>query len=423
MRERILIYLAMMIFVPIGGEFKFFPLEGDLRVSLGTPVFFFFLLWSRKIDARLAGFLVSISVVFFRVILELLLTNHLQLETIFILHFPVFFYYLSFSLLFYYCRVKDLYQKPLLLGVVGALIEIFASTIEIVCSHFFSNDPITFYTFFVIGTIAFIRSFFVLGLFNMIILREMKAAEEEQRMQNQQMLVHISHLYVEMVQLKKSMKNTEELTQVCYNLYRELKKQDSLKEIASTVLKVAGQVHEIKKDHQRIYAGLSKLTVKDHIVDYMEIEHIIGVVLAANERYSNLLGKNIDFRIDVAGNHKPYHTFILLSILNNLLANAVEAINENGIIQILVRKKDKQIHIQITDNGIGIPKRAKDLIFEPGFTTKFDSEGNASNGIGLTYIKNLIQDLKGSIHLDHLSIEHETRFLIELPIESLIEKG
>ncbi|MFB6467173.1 sensor histidine kinase [Cytobacillus sp. Hz8] len=424
MKERILIYLAIMIFVPIGGEFKFFPLEGDLRVSLGTPVFFFFLLWSRKINVRAAGFLVGTSVVAFRMCLEFLFNHHTDLYEIFIMHFPAFFYYLTFSLLFYLLKVNELYQKPLLLGFMGTIMEISASTAEILFRHFFSNDPITVYTYFVIAVIAIIRSFFVLGFFNIMILREMKTAEEKQRLQNQQMLVHISHLFVEMIQLKKSMKNTEELTQVCYKLYRDLKKKESLKDFAATALKIAGQVHEIKKDHQRIHAGLAKLTVKDHILDYMDIEEIIQVVISANESYSTSLGKSIHFKTDINGSHRPYHTFILLSILNNLYANAVEAIKEHGWIHIHVNTRNELIEIEVTDNGPGISPRAKEYIFEPGFTTKFDSEGNASNGIGLSYIKNLIQDLKGTIHLDDQALlQHETKFQIHLPINSLVEKG
>ena len=47
-RDKLLAYLFMIIAVPIAGELKFYPLDGDLRVSLGTPLFFFILLWSTK---------------------------------------------------------------------------------------------------------------------------------------------------------------------------------------------------------------------------------------------------------------------------------------------------------------------------------------------------------------------------------------
>jgi two-component system, sensor histidine kinase YcbA len=56
LRDKLLAYLFMIIAVPIAGELKFYPLDGDIRVSLGTPLFFFILLWSRKIYSPIADY-------------------------------------------------------------------------------------------------------------------------------------------------------------------------------------------------------------------------------------------------------------------------------------------------------------------------------------------------------------------------------
>ena len=45
MNRKLYIYLAMMAIIPIAGELRIYPLEDHLRVSLGTPAFFFFLLF------------------------------------------------------------------------------------------------------------------------------------------------------------------------------------------------------------------------------------------------------------------------------------------------------------------------------------------------------------------------------------------
>jgi two-component system sensor histidine kinase YcbA len=67
-RAKLLSYLFMIIAVPIAGELKFYPFNGvDLRVSMGTTVFFFILLWSRKIHPLIAGFLTGSAVVLFGV--------------------------------------------------------------------------------------------------------------------------------------------------------------------------------------------------------------------------------------------------------------------------------------------------------------------------------------------------------------------
>jgi two-component system, sensor histidine kinase YcbA len=63
------------------------------------------------------------------------------------------------------------------------------------------------------------------------------------------------------------------------------------------------------------------------------------------------------------------------------------------------------------------------LVFEPGFTTKFDDNGYASNGIGLSFIKGVIEQHGGEIRLLDLSKSSKTTFEILLPINSLIQKG
>jgi two-component system sensor histidine kinase YcbA len=421
-RGKLLTYLFIMIAVPIGGELKFYPLEGEgLRVSLGTPIFFFILLWSRKIHPLIAGVTTGVSVVLFRICLYKLQFGAIAWNDLFWMHFPAFFYYLTFAFFFYLFKIHSLYDRPLLIGVYGVVTEVIASIVEISVRNLSLQVTNTISTFLTIGGIAIIRSFFVLGFFNILIVRETKLAEEEQRKRNEKILLLISNLYVEMLQLKKTLKNAEELTGSCYSLYRELK-AISQREMARTALKIAGEMHEIKKDNQRIYAGLSKLMTKENLDDYMDINEIADVLVRANRTYGEMLGKTIDFQVYIYGNHPYYHTFKLLTFINNLLANAVEAIEAKGWIKLSVTRDEDLVEIRVSDNGSGISEKNKPLIFEAGFTTKFDDLGIASNGIGLYYLKNNIEDLGGKISLLD-STPRETTFVVELPIDALTERG
>lgn len=422
MKEKLLIYLALATAVPIAGEMKFFPLEGDMRVSLGTPVFFFFLLWSRKLHPLLAGLITGTAVVTFRIFLYSLSIDTPIYSDAFLHHFPVFFYYLTFALCFYFFKINTLHDSPFLIGVLGVIVEIAASMIEISLRNFFSHIPITLHTISMIGGIAFIRSFFVLGFFNIFVIREARLAEEQQRKRNEQMLMLVSNLYVEMIQLKKTMKNAESVTGDCYTFYRELKDQ-SLNHHAKAALRIAGEMHEIKKDNQRIYAGLSKLMVKENLSDFMHVDELVEVISTCNQRYGESIGKMIDIKSEISGSHPPYHTFMLLSVINNLVSNAVEAIEHTGEILLKIDSINEMTVIQVKDNGPGISDRNRKLIFEPGFTTKFDIGGAASNGIGLSYIKNVIENHGGSIELCDLEGDYKTVFTIKLPLLSLIERG
>jgi two-component system sensor histidine kinase YcbA len=420
-RDKLLAYLFMITAVPIAGELKFYPFPGeDLRVSLGTPVFFFILLWSRKIHPVIAGLLTGIAVVCFRLFLYWFQVDTFPFPNGFWLHFPVFFYYFVYASLFYLFKINRLYESPFLIGLYGILIEIIASVVEISFRSYAEHVEITAASLAVIGGVAIIRSFFVLGFFNILILRETRLAEEQQRQRNEQILLLISNLYVEMFQLKKSTRNAEELTSECYLLYRNLKNWDK-QENAQTALKIAGDLHEIKKDNQRIYAGLAKLMLKENLDDFMNVDEIISIIVRSNKNYGELLGKTVDYKTSIIGHHPPYHTFILFSLINNLVSNAVEAIEKIGQISLLIETAGEKLKIIITDNGCGISSKNIPLIFEPGFTTKFDQDGIASNGIGLSYIKNMIEGLDGEIRLID-SVQHErTTFEILLPSAKLTD--
>lgn len=85
----------------------------------------------------------------------------------------------------------------------------------------------------------------------------------------------------------------------------------------------------------------------------------------------------------------------LLRIFNNLLKNALQAMDENkeGTVDIELMKLNKnQIKIEIRDNGIGIPPEDYDRIFQPNFTTK-----TGGTGLGLAMVKKLTEQNNGAL--------------------------
>lgn len=412
----------MTIVVPVAGEFKFYPLQGIFRISLGTPVFFFFQLWSNQVRPVIAGLTAGVSVVLFRIVLLTSGSGRTGIMEAALLYFPVFFYYFTYGCLFQIFRVREHLHTPLLAGLLGTIIEIISSFTEIFVRSFSYWENITIKGVILVCIVAFIRSFFVLGLFYILIFSKVLSAEQALKKKNEDMLIHISNLMVETTQLKKSLHNIEQLTKNCYTLYNVLKNVSDFKSISKKVLKIATEVHEIKKDHQRIYAGLMKLMKKEQIADYMSIDSILHVVVSSNSSYGEILGKSIAFLTGIGGIHPFYHAYPLLSIINSLATNAVEAIEKSGCIAITADCQDHQLTVRISDDGPGIPDRNRDLIFQPGFTTKFDPSGQASTGIGLTYVKDFVEDLGGTICLDEQK-RLGTTFIIVLPVDCISGNG
>ncbi|HJV45596.1 MAG TPA: sensor histidine kinase [Bacillota bacterium] len=429
MKENLFILFLMIVTVPLAGELKFYPLDDPFRVSLGTPTFFFFLLWIRKIPTVLSGLLVGISVLAFRMGLDWSLHPDFQWVVSFRLHFPAFFYYLTYAAFFQLARIHHFGQRPLLVGALGILAETIASIVELSFRVPSLDQLFTWSTLVEIVIIATIRSFFVLSFFNIIQLRQAKLAEEQQRRQNERMMLLISGLYEESVQLKKSLQQAEEITKECYDLYRTHNELNTkypsidLSELAQKALRIAGQVHEIKKDNQRIYAGLAKMISDESTTDYMNITQIGEIIVRTNQKYAYYLEKNIQFSVNIEDSLPPFHVYTVLSLVNNLVANAVEAIQEYGMISIDIYKKEECLEFRILDNGVGIPPKKREMIFEPGYTTKYDVSGKSSTGIGLSYVREAVTSLKGYITLEDNLIERKTIFILTLPIHSIMQKG
>jgi len=425
MRENVYILLLMLVMVPVAGELKFHPFHDEFRVSFGTTAFFFFLLWMRKIPAYLAGVLAGGGVMAFRIGLDWLSGDPFDLALSYSLHLPSFFFYITYAALFSLLRINQVHHRPLLVGLLGTGTEMIANLVELSLRSPAIANVITLPIVGQIAAIALIRSFFVLSFFNLILLRQAKWMEEQQRNRHAQTLMLVSSLYEESVQLKKTLQHVEEITRDCYDLYRQLKETAAPghERYAQQALRIAGQVHEVKKDNLRIFAGLSKLISHENATDYMELNELIGIVIRSNENYARLLGRDIAFEAEVSTSPLFCHIYTTLSLVNNLVTNAVEAIPQQGLIRIAVRADGEWIEIRVSDNGEGITVKDKELLFMPGFTTKFDSSGRPSTGIGLSYVKELVESRQGTITLADHERADETVFVIRMPISSLVQKG
>ncbi|HET7104894.1 MAG TPA: HAMP domain-containing sensor histidine kinase [Terracidiphilus sp.] len=87
------------------------------------------------------------------------------------------------------------------------------------------------------------------------------------------------------------------------------------------------------------------------------------------------------------------HAGSMLLVFSNLIGNAVEALPDKGIMQIRVRRTQREAHILFADNGHGIPASILRRIFEPFFSTK-KARGT---GLGLAIAKAIVERYRGRI--------------------------
>jgi signal transduction histidine kinase/Na+/proline symporter len=103
----------------------------------------------------------------------------------------------------------------------------------------------------------------------------------------------------------------------------------------------------------------------------------------------------------------------LLQVLLNLLSNARDASMEGGIVQITAGRGSRQIMLEVTDTGCGIPPQLLDRVFEPFFTTKDPGKGT---GLGLPLVYRIVKDLGGTIQIRSATVgEKGTRVIVIFP--------
>ncbi len=83
-------------------------------------------------------------------------------------------------------------------------------------------------------------------------------------------------------------------------------------------------------------------------------------------------------------------------ILTNFIFNAVDAIRENGTIELSTRVDGDRVVFQVKDDGVGMDDETRRRLFEPFFTTK----GARGYGFGLSTCWKLAQGLGGEIEFD-----------------------
>lgn len=105
----------------------------------------------------------------------------------------------------------------------------------------------------------------------------------------------------------------------------------------------------------------------------------------------------------------------LLSVIFNLLDNALKYSKEKPAIRISLEEKDNSVQMMVSDHGIGIPAAYREKIFEKFFRVPQGNVHNAKGyGLGLSYAAEVIRKHHGHIRVE--SNDHGgSTFIISLP--------
>jgi two-component system, sporulation sensor kinase D len=170
-------------------------------------------------------------------------------------------------------------------------------------------------------------------------------------------------------------------------------------------------VIEMKKDIDRLetvtnrFSKIGSDAKLDPVNIVSTIEHVV-------EYLKHRISSKIDLRLESTSpsiilKHNPP---LMEWVVENIVKNAVDAIDKTGEIVVYISETDQQVIIDIKDSGKGMSSKQIASIFQPGFTTK-----KRGWGLGLSLVKRIVTEYHhGKIFVAYSEPNKGTTFRILL---------
>ena len=171
-------------------------------------------------------------------------------------------------------------------------------------------------------------------------------------------------------------------------------------------------IAEMENDIKRLEIVADRFS-KIGSVPKLEDHTVFEVVKDYVDYFKVRVSKNIRFEMGGNPHLKAGINIPLFDwVLENLLKNAVNAIEGKGLIHVEIsgNKIKKQVFIDVTDTGKGIPRSKFDTVFQPGYTTR-----KRGWGLGLSLTKRMVENYhNGQIFVRDSELGKGTTFRIVL---------
>lgn len=125
---------------------------------------------------------------------------------------------------------------------------------------------------------------------------------------------------------------------------------------------------------------------------------------------NRILVKNLIDENTILRSNKTDILLIFANLLDNSIYWIEQSTPENRIIEFRAKEDKDKIIIQIADSGPGIDSGEYDLIFDTGWSQKFEG-----TGLGLSIVKDIVESYGGKIHADRDDVLNGALFEIEMP--------
>ena len=207
------------------------------------------------------------------------------------------------------------------------------------------------------------------------LLREYEQISEKAKMTAHEIKNHISVIDLYTKILEKRLENVE--------LGKEAEKsvKNAINSIEQAACTISSFISELRSYSSPILSEKQLSTVVNNVIQ-------LAMPKAKSKNISLESYVNEEFRVHIDETK-------MQSVILNLIYNGIDAIEENGRITLKIgEKQGNKVRLLVQDSGSGIPENVVPKIFDEGFTTKIDG-----NGQGLAICKKLMEQQYGDLKL------------------------
>ncbi len=107
----------------------------------------------------------------------------------------------------------------------------------------------------------------------------------------------------------------------------------------------------------------------------------------------------------------------IVQIIGNLLNNAAKYTPDGGRLRLAARRAGNKAQLEVSDNGIGIPKDQQGKLFQMFTQLRHTADRTQGGlGIGLALVKNLAEMHEGTVRMASAGLNQGSTFTVELPL-------
>lgn len=417
------IYIA--IFVSLASQIRFNFITDGFIIAMSVAVMAIFIYCYEDLSPRYVAFCSGIFSPLIRLLFMVLEGGQPSLTTVLVIPDMAFFftYGILYTLIYKYVvnAPKDIRNFPYVIFICDFLSNIAElSTRSLIQGHL----VIAVNTIIYLVVIAFCRTVLI-----QVILLAMETysnllIKEEHDKEYRKLIVQASIFESELHVMEKNAAEIEDIMRQAFTLYKSMEGINAPKELKDCSLDISKNAHEIKGDYLNIINVLKDTFLDDIDEGRLAMKDIISIEKANLQSTIKNRGYHVELTTRIKANFHVQQYFKMMSIIRNLTLNSAEAIGQSGgKITLSLREDGENYILEVRDNGPGIGSDNLDTVFFDGYSTKFNLEtGNVQRGLGLTLVKDYVENIFHGAIAVHSEKGKYTEFVIAIPKASFEEE-